>query len=313
MEPAMTTDRNKLLELAKEAGFDVDTDGDIWGSESGSLFRFAALLQAQGEPVAHVIANDDFDGIKPNDLYYKLPDGAPLYAAPPSSDQVWNGAIETIKPKLRSIAVLGKISLSWAMDELDSLKRPSQAQEPKCRACNGNDADMPCAYPGESAAGCLRDQRLAVSGAVDELPCDFDAWLTQEEAKNGCMGLSNLELDQMRLAFNAALSRAKATQPAQQAPAVSDDQILDAIDFHSGRRPDGSNAEALCQELRALLSQPAAVPVSEHAVPEGFVLVPIKPTREMVEAVANVDPERESVWDAYLSAAPSNQSQGGGK
>jgi hypothetical protein len=30
----------------------------------------------------------------------------------------------------------------------------------KCRACNGNDRDVPCAYPSEGQAGCLRDVRL---------------------------------------------------------------------------------------------------------------------------------------------------------
>lgn len=37
---------------------------------------------------------------------------------------------------------------------------------------------------------------------------------------------------------------------------------------------------------------------------EGWKLVPIKPTPEMCEAGATVDPERESVWAAYLAAAP---------
>lgn len=39
-------------------------------------------------------------------------------------------------------------------------------------------------------------------------------------------------------------------------------------------------------------------------VPEGWKLVPIEPTLEMVNAGANADPERESVWAAYLAAAP---------
>lgn len=36
----------------------------------------------------------------------------------------------------------------------------------QCQSCNGNDRDMPCAYPSEGKPGCLRDQRLA---ALDEL------------------------------------------------------------------------------------------------------------------------------------------------
>jgi len=30
----------------------------------------------------------------------------------------------------------------------------------KCRYCNGNDRDAPCAYPSEGKKGCLRDSRL---------------------------------------------------------------------------------------------------------------------------------------------------------
>jgi hypothetical protein len=31
---------------------------------------------------------------------------------------------------------------------------------PKCPVCLGNDRDMPCAYPSQNKAGCLRDLRL---------------------------------------------------------------------------------------------------------------------------------------------------------
>jgi hypothetical protein len=49
----------------------------------------------------------------------------------------------------------------------------------------------------------------------------------------------------------------------------------------------------------------AATPVQAAVVPDGYVLVPVVPTTEMIEAGCNADPERESVWAAYLSAAPS--------
>lgn len=29
-----------------------------------------------------------------------------------------------------------------------------------CRVCNGNDRDVPCAYPSGDQPGCLRDARL---------------------------------------------------------------------------------------------------------------------------------------------------------
>lgn len=54
-----------VIELAKQAGFDVDDDGDIWGSENGSLLRFAELLRAQrqegSEPVYQYRLLDDPD------------------------------------------------------------------------------------------------------------------------------------------------------------------------------------------------------------------------------------------------------------
>lgn len=43
----------------------------------------------------------------------------------------------------------------WALRELLAASTPTKA-EAKCRACNGNDSDMPCAYP-EGRADCLRN------------------------------------------------------------------------------------------------------------------------------------------------------------
>lgn len=45
----------------------------------------------------------------------------------------------------------------------------------------------------------------------------------------------------------------------------------------------------------------------KDAVPEGWVLVPVKPTPEMINAAANVNPEYGSTWAAYLSAAPKQE------
>lgn len=45
-------------------------------------------------------------------------------------------------------------------------------------------------------------------------------------------------------------------------------------------------------------------------VPEGWRLVPVEPTDAMIDAAADVDPERESVWAAYLAAAPTPAAEG---
>lgn len=38
--------REDIIRMAREAGIDCDTDGDIWGSTNGALLRFAALVAA---------------------------------------------------------------------------------------------------------------------------------------------------------------------------------------------------------------------------------------------------------------------------
>ena len=51
-----------------------------------------------------------------------------------------------------------------------------------------------------------------------------------------------------------------------------------------------------------------APPAAQPAVPEGWKLVPIKPTMQMINALADTDPEHESVWGAVLAAAPKKSS-----
>jgi hypothetical protein len=52
-----------VIELAKQAGFDVDDDGDIWGSENGSLLRFAELLRAQRQQGAEPVYTNTEHGV----------------------------------------------------------------------------------------------------------------------------------------------------------------------------------------------------------------------------------------------------------
>ena len=53
----------------------------------------------------------------------------------------------------------------------------------------------------------LRDEIQSVLDKSNSVTSDFDRWLANEELKNGCMGLSVLERDQMRTAFNAGRSQ----------------------------------------------------------------------------------------------------------
>jgi hypothetical protein len=309
----MTTDRNKLLEQLKRydpaqgssSGWDSVPPAVMEQSDDGDYVAYAdvaALLQAQGEPQ--------------------------------SSDQVWNGLTDNEKD-----VYVGKF-IEYGTDfvapiyavveniERDlkerNLKRPSQAQEQPAGALVTPDHDgAPCAECGATEPHICT---ASVSGAVDELTKALRFYADPERYRgsnnrlvgedpytpSGEVYLRDVMRDRGEIA-RAALSRAQATQPSQQAPAVSDDQILDAIDFHSGRRPDGTNAEALCQELRALLSQPAAAPVAEMVY---FKRVGSNVEDSLPVAVgAAVQHVNSSLITRIvpLFAAPSNQSQGGDK
>jgi hypothetical protein len=71
----------------------------------------------------------------------------------------------------------------WWMD-VYAAPTPAAAQDgPKCRACNGNDGDIPCAYP-EGHPHCLRnaaaqDERGAFEKAIDKLI--YTAWYSGEQ------------------------------------------------------------------------------------------------------------------------------------
>jgi len=53
---------------------------------------------------------------------------------------------------------------NWETERIPCMARLRfEASEPppkSCPVCNGNDRDLPCAYPSEGQAGCLRDRRL---------------------------------------------------------------------------------------------------------------------------------------------------------
>lgn len=53
-------------------------------------------------------------------------------------------------------------------------------QSDRCKACNGNDGDVPCAYPSSNVKGCLRDVRLNKTPSRSLHPNE----LTDEEYKS---------------------------------------------------------------------------------------------------------------------------------
>lgn len=65
-----------------------------------------------------------------------------------------------------------------------------------------------------------------------------------------------------------------------------------------------AGVDALHARIAGLESALAAVPANPPSGARGWQLVPIMPTAAMIDAAAAADPERESVWAAYLAAAP---------
>lgn len=59
---------------------------------------------------------------------------------------------------------------------------------------------------------------MTASTPAASTPMTFDTWLEQEESQNGGMGLSQLERDQMRMAWCAALAPEAAAPTAAPGP-----------------------------------------------------------------------------------------------
>ena len=93
------------------------------------------------------------------------------------------------------------------------------------------------------------------------------------------------------------------------------DAIASAVRSVYGGWVDSSDPKAAIEKgrqarilIRAILEAPAAPTSQPNAAAQeqqaGWRWVPVEPTPAMIEAGAKADPERESVWAAYLAAAP---------
>jgi hypothetical protein len=215
---------------------------------------------------------------------------------PQSSDQVWNEAIEAAIEIANGEKLSGstnsprdaahEVAVDGVVRSLLYLKRPSQAQEPS------PDEPKPC-RECDPSVGVVCDNCASVSGAVDESALNAAGWEFIEYAPKGSIPpvLWNNLKQALRPAILKYLSRAQATQPAQQAPAVSDELPVYAYEetspansshmvyaawFHKyGRKfKKGYSYDALVrlEDVRALLSQPAAAPVSDQPIASRDVL-----------------------------------------
>ena len=92
---------NKLLDDAREAGFEYSEAGKIWIANNTDLARFAELQQpqallSQGEPVAYMFVNEDGECEEiSHKSFYKEPNRymldigfIPLYTAQPSTESL---------------------------------------------------------------------------------------------------------------------------------------------------------------------------------------------------------------------------------
>jgi hypothetical protein len=245
----MTT-REELLKLAEQAGHPFPA------ADADFLERFAALLQAQGEPV--LIPPEWFE----------------------------HGAIVPV-----TVETVGLL--------LRALKRPSQAKE------HGGEVALNHAE-SRVDSGNDRGAELSESGAVDELP-PLPAPAGTMQMNWGTPYAKDIDAyteAQMRgYVIDYRLSRAQATQPAQQAPAVSDlmvDMTPPATSRDRWMYEQGRLAE------RDPRSQPAAAPVSEQ-----------KSHQQHWDECAKCSYGQRHLihteFGTHAFVAPSNQSQGGDK
>ena len=63
---------------------------------------------------------------------------------------------EVVEP----VAAPSSVMRDALMRSVDVVAPTQQPELARCKSCNGNDYDMPCAYPSEGKHGCLRDARL---------------------------------------------------------------------------------------------------------------------------------------------------------
>jgi hypothetical protein len=142
---------------------------------------------------------------------------------PQSSDQVWNEAIEAAIEIANGEKLSGstnsprdaahEVAVDGVVRSLLSLKRPSQAQEPS------PDEQKPC-RECDPSVGVVCDSCASVSGAVDEREPMFWVRLRSDGGYEGPIHNDAIEkvrkLSGVWKPLYLALSRAQATQPAQQ-------------------------------------------------------------------------------------------------
>lgn len=148
-------------------------------------------------------------------------------------------------------------------------------------------ADLLDEFAGRLAALLqAQGEPASASGAVDELPPLPDPDIDGVHVD----GYSLTEVTAIqREAYELGLSRAQATQPAQQAPAVSDD-IWELAHRYTTPTNGGwffADGDKLKDFCRALLSQPAAAPASHTWT---------------LQQIASLDPKTTSVGTAIFMA-----------
>jgi hypothetical protein len=214
---------------------------------------------------------------------------------------------------------LNEATLNFAhaiVKRADDLRARAEFQKDtaKCRACNGNDCDMPCAYP-EGHSGCLRDEKAT--------PNDISAAIavTEEDAMDTLVAVLNaIGYTEEFVASHPSLKVSEGVKLflADKAAAVAvvepKEQInTEALRAHAGKGwgedcllPKGT-VRRIADELDALR---AIDPAPIASASEG---VPFEPTEAMLNAARDWSVKKYGIgvgndgatgcWQAMLTAA----------
>lgn len=250
--------RDKLLELAKEAGFQ-----EGWVNLWAHVFeRFAALLsQQEQEPskTAEEYLREKYGAYRAHHEWRALEDAFNAGRIAPPPAQGWNEAREAIKTAIRERAVSDEIFVETAIEVIDALARPSQAQERQqfapCYVCG-----RPMDGLSEDDCHCFHRRELAqvTDDKAEQLMHETEIALrdTLGLPRNGTQRIGQL-INMIRV----ALSRAQHVAPAN-LPTLPD-RVIDALWQAAGLtsfHPDGSQqdkfydfADRVREELQARL------------------------------------------------------------
>lgn len=328
----MTITRDKLIEVAKEAGATMYADTILVNGRNADDFveRFAALLSEaqEGEPTQQVGWIDEFGNVFPlaawrpsKKTYHDAHKEAwkPVYTPPLSSDQVWNEAIEEaakvcdVEHRRDDLTGDYRYGAGMCAHHIRSLKRPSQAQEPQ-QFDPLAVRELAKSFRDNPREASLTEQAMlrqaAATGAVGEQSAI-------SKAKAALYSIGNT-LDDAELRQHAKEAYEELSCGEQPAPVTDDLPPLPRAGKYGDLPKPWAyyTADQMREYARAALSR-------VHAAPDAELLKDGKLFRKLIsyqywhrQELVRHDDVRTAIDKAlnkYRTAAPSVNEQGGGK